>query len=424
VPAVRASCLALLLGVAGATATISADVPAAASPTTVAAEQLVFLLQYVGADYAAAVKDGQIIDEAEYRENHDFAASIDERFMRLRAAVPPAKVGAIEEPIRKLRELVDVRGDPRAVKEMSEAAIPRLIEAFDLRSFPRERPDAERARGLYSENCASCHGPRGGGDGPRANELDPRPARFTDGERMNTTAPYVFYNAITLGVANTAMASFADAFSDQERWDLAFYLWTFAPSSPTGAASDILLSLRDLATRSSSDLAPDVIRQAAARGETIDPSEAVRRITRLRAEPPALSDAEERLARLRQDLARSVSLVERGDADGATDLVTTSYLTEFEPLEPELDRRDPRVRQAFERGLIDFRTALRRSDRAAALSTARVLEATVDDAAAALAGRSRSGDSRRSLGIVAALGAALVIAGVAAWRIGKRPRLS
>ena len=422
-PAVRASCLALLLGVAGATASFSADVPAAPSPTTVAADQLVFLLQYVGADYAAAVKDGQIIDEAEYRENHDFAESIAERFTGLRAAVPPAKVEAIEQPIRKLRELIDARGDPRAVKEMSEAAIPRLIEAFDLRSFPRERPDPERARALYSENCASCHGPRGGGDGPRANELDPRPARFTDGERMNATAPYVFYNAITLGVANTAMASFADAFSDQERWDLAFYLWTFA-SSGTGAASDILLSLRDLATRSSSDLAPDVIRQAAARGETVDPPEAVRRITRLRAEPPALSDAEERLARLRQDLARSVSLVERGDADGATDLVTTSYLTEFEPLEPELDRRDPRVRQTFERGLIDFRTALRRSDRAAALSTARVLEATVDDAAAALAGRSRSAGSRRSLGIVAALGAALVIAGVAAWRIGKRPRLS
>jgi high-affinity iron transporter len=431
---VRNSICALVLAASAVSRTAGAEVPTS-TPTrrvTLAAEQLVFLLQYVGSDYAAAVKDGRIVDDAEYRENREFAVSIAERFADLRREVPPAKLAGIEAPITKLRDLVETRGDPRAVKELSEAAIPRLIEAFDLRSYPRERPDARRARALYAENCASCHGPRGASDGPRAKELDPPPARFDDLERMSTTAPYVFYNAITLGVANTAMASFSDAFSDQERWDLAFYLWTFA--SPERDASEespsprptprIVLSLRDLATRSSVALAPEMIRQAAGRGEILDAAEAIRGIARLRADPPMVSDAEERLARLRQDLGRSVSLVERGDTDTATDAVTTAYLSEFEPLEPELDRRDPRIRQTFEQGLIDFRTALRRNDRAAALATARVLETTVDRAAAVLADRSANRGSVSKVAISAVIGAALILGGIAAWRIGNRRRLS
>jgi len=410
----------------------AAEPPGAPPPATQRemgdAEQLVFLLQYVGSDYAGAVRDGRVVDEAEYRENREFAALIAERFAHLRSAIPPAKVAALETAVAKLRELVDARADPRLVREITEAAIPRLVEALDLRSFPRERPDPRRASALYADNCAPCHGARGGGDGPRAKEFDPPPARFTDPERLNATAPYVFYNAITLGVANTAMASFAEALSDQERWDLAFYIWTFIvpdrgalEPSPSPAARQVVLSLRDLATRTSLEVAPEVIRQAAAHGEMIDREEACQRVARLRVHPPPLSDAEERLARLRQDLVRSVSLVEHGDSDAAADVVTTAYLSDFEPLEPELDRRDRQVRQDFERGLIEFRTALRRSDTKAALATARMLESTVDRAATVLAPRASGGGP----GTMLAITALIVAAGaVAVRRIGKLRRVS
>ena len=171
------------------------------------AERLVFLLQYVGNDYGAAVQHGKIVDDAEYRENREFTTLIAERFARLRSAIPPAKLTALDDAIGKLQQLVSNRADPALVREITESAIPRLVEGFDLRSFPRQRPDPERAGRLYAENCTPCHGSHGGGDGPRAKDLDPPPARFTDPARMNGTAPYVFYNAITLGVANTAMAS-------------------------------------------------------------------------------------------------------------------------------------------------------------------------------------------------------------------------
>jgi type VI protein secretion system component VasK len=114
-----------------------------------------------------------------------------------------------------------------------------------------------------------------------------------------------------------------------------------------------------------------------------------------------------------------VSLIERGDAEGAADAVTTAYLTEFEPLEPEIDRRDPRIRQSFERGLIDFRSALRRGDREAALAMARTLTETVDRAADLLDETREQRVSRRRL-VIAGLAIVAVIALLAAAaRIGK-----
>jgi high-affinity iron transporter len=379
--AVLAVSISLAFGAASA-------VEAPSRPSVTDASRLVFLIQYVGSDYGAAVVDGKIVDEAEYRENQDFAKQIADLLERLRPSIPPGKAAAIASPVRQLVELVDARGDARLVRNAAESAIPRLVEAFDLRAFPRERPDVARARALYVENCVPCHGSGGGGDGPRAKDLDPPPARFTERSRMSEAAPYVFYNAITLGVANTAMASFSDSMSDQERWDLAFYLWTFTLGNDASLASTppVVVSLRDLATLSSRELAPEVARKAAAIGRPLDAEGAELCVAALRAHPPLLSDAEERLARMRQDLAQSVRLVQEGKLEEAVDLITTSYLSEFEPLEPTLDERDTRVRQRFEQGLVDFRTALRRGDPASALATATQLDATVDRAAAVIAG--------------------------------------
>jgi high-affinity iron transporter len=419
---VRASlsvALGILLG-SGAAPAQSTPGPSTSVTDAAEAQQLVFLLQYVGSDYGGAVANGRIVDEAEYRENRDFAALIVERFGRLRSSMPPAKASPLEVAVRKLDELVSARADARVVKGVTEAAILLAVQAFDLRSFPRERPDPVLASRLYAESCTPCHGVSGGGDGPRAKELNPPPARFTDPARMNTAAPYLFYNAITLGVPNTSMASFSDSLSDQERWDLAFYLWTFALPRGEGAPPPPLtLSLRDLATRSSADLAPEVLRQAAARGQSIDGPRALSWLAHLRVHPPSLSHPQQQLARLRQDLERSVALVARGDTDSATDLVTNAYLAEFEPLEGELDRRDGGVRQRFEHGLIEFRAAVRRGDRQAALAIVQTLEETAGQAEQLLVpGGARKGPNTRLalvlLLMAAALGGVLLV-----WRIGK-----
>src|SRR5262249_28055674 len=401
--------------------------PSAGPADPAKAQQLVFLLQYVGSDYEGAVENGLIVYDPEYRENREFPGLILERFHELRSTIPPAKVQALEKDLRTLDELVSARANARLVKELTEAAIPLAIEAFDLRSFPHERPNPELASHLYSEGCTPCHGAHGGGDGPRARELDPPPARFTDPARMSRVAPYLFYNAITLGVPNTAMASFSDSLSDQERWDLAFYLWTFALPRGEDAARTVpqlSVSLQDLATRSSVELAPDVMRQAAAQDQSMDVGRTRTWLARLRAYPPPLSPAQGQLARLRRDLDRSTALIERGDMEAASDLVTSAYLAEFEPLEPELDRRDARVRQSFERGLLELRAALRRADRPAALAAVKTLEGAIIQSEQLFEpGKPGEGSNTRLVLVIllvaAALGGVLLV-----WRIGKETAVS
>lgn len=39
---------------------------------------------------------------------------------------------------------------------------------------------------VYAQNCTTCHGARGDGDGPLSETLDPKPARHSDGAYMNT----------------------------------------------------------------------------------------------------------------------------------------------------------------------------------------------------------------------------------------------
>lgn len=388
--------------------------PARTGSRTKDAERLVFLLQYVGTDYAVAVRDGEVVDESEYEENREFVSLIREKFQAVRGELPQSRVAAISEGITRLFNLVAERGDPHLVREITESLIPEIVQGVGLHAFPRGRPDTRAAATLYAENCVPCHGVRGDGDGPRAQGLDPPPARFSDRARMDSTPPYVFYNAITLGVGNTAMASFADAFSDQQRWDLAFYLWTFVLSDdPQNSESPpASLSLRDLATRPSVDLVPEIRSQASSRGVYLDPTQALLWGAKLRAHPAIPNDARERLVRLRVDLAQSLTLLDKGEFDAAADLVTTSYFSEFEPLEPEIDRRDARVRQAFERNLIEFRAALRRSDQGAAAAAAAKLEQSVDRSAELLA---EAGASRPVPIWVVAMCLLLVAGGGIVW---------
>ena len=393
---------------------------ASGAPQT-SAERVVFLLQYVSGDYPAAVRGGAVVDEAEYRENLEFASLAAESFAEIRPQLSPEKALPIDRTLGDLVRLMHDHADPAAVKRACESAIPALIEAFGLHAFPRERPDTRHGAELFAVNCTPCHGPRGDGDGPRAKELDPPPAKLSDAARLDDAAPYVFYNAITLGVAKTAMASFADSLSDRERWDLAFDLWSLRIPPPASSIPPLRISLRDLANRSSRELAPEVTRQAALHGMKIDEPTALSWVARLRVDPPVLSDPEERLARLRQDLARAAALVREGDLDGAADRVTTSYLTEFEPLEPEIDRRDPTVRTRFERALVDFRGALRRKDSAAALALAGELGDAAAQAEHVLTGKRLARTWKWLALLVAVTLLAVVAIVVAGRRVGSDP---
>jgi high-affinity iron transporter len=155
-------------------------------------------------------------------------------------------------------------GDSAITTEVEDLAqgMGRHVEALELRDtfrrlesllnkvggYPRtpaRLPDLQRAAKLFSANCAVCHGPNGGGDGPAAAPLVPKPESFLSSDVANPMSPWRAYVAVTWGVRGTAMVGFS-ALSDAERWSLAFYVLTLRWPACTGKA--VALSLRERAT--------------------------------------------------------------------------------------------------------------------------------------------------------------------------------
>src|SRR6185503_11790682 len=77
------------------------------------------------------------------------------------------------------------------------------------------------------------------------------PASFADPGRLPDLSPYRVYNALTFGVAGTAMPAFE--LQPQERWDLAFYVLRLGHMGEPADAPQAI-TLADLAGRSDREL--------------------------------------------------------------------------------------------------------------------------------------------------------------------------
>jgi mono/diheme cytochrome c family protein len=88
-----------------------------------------------------------------------------------------------------------------------------------------------RAREIYQEECAQCHGERGKGDGPEARTHAPLPADLTDAARMaKVTDGEIFYQ-ITEG--RRPMPSFKNRVTQDQRWQLVLFVRSFSQPSST-----------------------------------------------------------------------------------------------------------------------------------------------------------------------------------------------
>jgi mono/diheme cytochrome c family protein len=88
--------------------------------------------------------------------------------------------------------------------------------------------DAARGETLYATYCASCHGPRGDGDGPLASNLDPRPARHSDAAIMDALSDEYLFRVVKEGGAavgkSPLMAPWGGTLSDAEIRDLVAFV--------------------------------------------------------------------------------------------------------------------------------------------------------------------------------------------------------
>ncbi|MGC2164865.1 MAG: cytochrome c [Gallionella sp.] len=95
--------------------------------------------------------------------------------------------------------------------------------------------DVEKGRDFYMQNCFTCHGVTGAGDGPRAYFINPVPRDFLlEISRTYLNRPALF-QAVTKGRPGTEMPAWGKVLSEQEVANVAEYVFqTFIMAGKKG----------------------------------------------------------------------------------------------------------------------------------------------------------------------------------------------
>ena len=321
------------------------------------------LLDYIAVDYTEAVSNGEVTNELEYAEMQEFSASVAERMAALPANAHRAQLVAEAEA---LVESISTKVEPAVVARDARRLASELIAAFPVPLAPEAAPDLARGAALYAQNCASCHGVSGGGDGPAAEGLDPPPIAFDDVVRARERSAFALYQVIGQGLEGTAMPGFSDL-GAEDRWSLAYYSGSIAFEDVERGRRiwnddpKIRARIPDLAALSG--LTP------AALGEAIGTERADAVMAYLRAHPEAVaSDTTGSLALARERLQQSLAAYEAGNKAEARELALSAYLDGFEPLEAVLSTRDADLLASVETGMAELRAAIGRGDPLAAVA--------------------------------------------------------
>jgi len=85
--------------------------------------------------------------------------------------------------------------------------------------------DTDKGRDFYMQNCYTCHGVTGAGDGPRAYFINPLPRDFLlEASRKYLNRPALF-EAITNGRVRSEMPAWGKVLNDQEIANVAEYVF-------------------------------------------------------------------------------------------------------------------------------------------------------------------------------------------------------
>jgi high-affinity iron transporter len=341
----------------------------AGAPTDGDPRQLLALLEYVAADYPGAVKDGQVLSDSEFAEQKSLlgdAAAMAAQLPPHPGIDAPAEVAAVEA-------LVSAKASDADVAARCDQVRQDVVRVYGIQLLPTSPPSLSRAQQLFAQTCQGCHGPTGEGNGPDAARYNPPPANFHDPQRMGTLSPYRAFNAITYGTPGTAMAAWGNgAYSDDDRWSLAFYVMGLrytdadaahgqelygqgqgSQSSGVSGVSGMPASLDHLADTTENDLA-GAIQGDNSQTDAADVQSLMAYLRKVAPyNPPAQS----------YDVARSslrdaVAAYDAGQTGRARSAAVSAYLDGFEPHEAALRVSDGDLVDRTERAFMDLRGAI------------------------------------------------------------------
>ena len=317
------------------------------------ARTVVHMLEYVGADYPAFVKDGVVLDTAEYAEQQEFAQ---QSITILRQLPKVESAPDLVAHALKLQERIAAKADGVEIAALARALREEVIMVYKVAVAPAQAPDLSIAAALYSAHCASCHGEHGFGDGPQAKGLEPAPRNFHDVEAMSVRSPFGLYNTITLGVEGTSMLPYA-GLSDEERWVLAFHVAGLRATADEQARGEALWKKEVGKNRF-----PNLTALVTATPEQVEkdggPDE-LAVLAYLTTHPEALRQSgTSPLALTRDRLEEALTAYRKGQPEEARRLSISAYLEGYELIESALDNVDAPLRKQTERQMMALRSQI------------------------------------------------------------------
>lgn len=304
--------------------------------------------QLAAQEYRVGVQDGRVVAQAEVSEARLFLAEA----RRSAELLPPDVGGDAIRQIDALVRLVEGTASPDTLDARVRAFTGELATRLgvSLESVPAEAPSLARGAQVYRENCVSCHGAAGRGDGPEAASLDPRPASLADASALRDRSPLDFYHRVTIGVVGTAMPAFESRLPPDDRWAAAAYTTLLRLPPPKGEVPPALRSFPATAGLSDSAVAAELAR-AGASDTSAAAVAAVRSV-----QQTADATATARVFRtVRTQLDSAYALARQGRGQAASAAAFDAYMT-FEQVERSVRAKNPGLASSLEARFAALRT--------------------------------------------------------------------
>lgn len=324
-------------------------------------QRIVSLVDYIGGDYKNAVDNGEIINNEEYQEMLDFSSSI------LQLSKSKDISADFIEQFQLLKSKIDTKSDSNDVKNLADRLKSDLISTYDLKPYPKRKPDFQSGKLLYENNCSTCHGISGKGDGVLSKNLEPPPTNFTEEGTKQILSPFKIYNTATFGIEGTAMPSFK-TFSEDDKWDVSFYVASLGYSDGGGNTTsggnngggingenipDDLKDFKNLATLSNEDLISRL------NSVVNSPNEAaaflrtdyLQNITETKFDSP--------IEFTKTKLGNALRLYKSNNKEGALKESIDAYLDGFESVEADISAKDSSLVFKIEKNLSIFRSGIK-----------------------------------------------------------------
>ena len=170
-------------------------------------------------EYGKGVDEkGRLLSRDEYDETVGFLRDARAAMSRL----PSDRLAAASPLLDSIMLGVTAKRPPSALAPLGARFAASLGSEAAL-ELPTKPLDASAGERLFTANCASCHGPRGMGDGPGAAAISPKPPAIGNATTMADVTPAMMFRKISVGVTGTAMPAFAQLTAEQ-RWNIVAYI--------------------------------------------------------------------------------------------------------------------------------------------------------------------------------------------------------